>query len=125
MSDPETPWRDHLRSTFEDLFETTNEAVLGSLAELVVRAEDAYFQFLPAGIAGTISLEPLVSDKPGPPIYLTKRLEADQIRRYGQEVENVRDGFAKLSTNAPRKEKFEKVIRCLDNVLADVAGSTA
>ena len=124
LSDPETPWENHLRSTLEELFETTNEGLLESLANLVVRSEDAYFQHLPSGIAGTISMEPLVSDKPGPPVYLSKRLDAEQRRSYGQEMEGVREGFQKLLTEAPRRDKVEKIVTCLGNVLDDVANAS-
>ena len=121
MSAPTTRWEQHLRSSLEELFETTDEGPLASLADLLVRAEEAYFRFLPAGIAGTISMEPLVSDKPGPPVYLTRRLQTDQLRNYGQELDAVRDEFRKLASSVPRKEKVEKIIRCLDRVLEDVA----
>ena len=74
-------------------------------------------------MSGTISMEPLVSDKPGPPVYLTKRLSADQRVAYISEMTGIKARAEKLLGEMPQrsKPKMERVVRCLSNVLQDAA----
>lgn len=119
LSEPETPWRDHLQSVLAELYETSTESARYELTELVVRAEHAYFRFLPDSLAGTISMEPLVSDEPGPPVYLTKRLSKQQRAEYSETVEGLADEFENLEPEVGANEKLTRTVTCLRNAARD------
>ncbi|MCW5983100.1 MAG: hypothetical protein KIT09_33735 [Bryobacteraceae bacterium] len=120
LSDPRTGWQRHLPACVEEVFETPRPAVRDELAALVVAAEDAYFKHRPQAGSGTISLEPLVSASPGPPIYLTKNLTAAQRNEYAADLKTIAAGFEKHLPSLPRKDKARFVLRCLANVQADL-----
>ena len=71
-------------------------------------------------MCGTISLEPLVSDQPGPPIYISKRLNAEQRTAYREDLNGIRARAAKLAPDIPDKVRMRKVLACLDSVLGDL-----
>jgi len=123
LSDPTQSWEKHLEDSVEEIYQTRKKATRDALAQIFLDAEEAYFRHLPR-MSGTISMEPLVSDKPGPPIYLTKRLSAEQRAVYASELTGIKARAEKLLTEMPQsvKAKLELVIRCMSNVLKD-AGS--
>ena len=124
LSDPTRPWEKHLEDSIEELYRIRRKEIRDALAQLFLDAEQAYFRHLPARMSGTISMEPLVSDKPGPPIYLTKRMSEEQRAAYAAELAGIKVRAEKLLPEMPQpsKPKMERVIRCLNNVLKD-AGS--
>ena len=95
-----------------------------ALAQLFLRAEEAYFKHLHPGVCGTISLEPLVSDSPGPPVYLSERLSSKQRGSYAGEVKEIKIQAEKLLPDVPQKDRMKRIISCLDNVLEDLAKLT-
>ena len=119
LSGPLTPWQTYLRETIQELYKTKQSAT-GALAEVFIRAEDAYFQHLPGFRSGTISLEPLVSDRPGRPVYLTRRLKPEQRAQYRQDLSAIASTVRKLAPEVPEKVRIQRVLRCLDNVLKDI-----
>jgi hypothetical protein len=119
LTDPGTGWRKHLETTLEELYGTSG-ARTGDLMELFVRSEDAYLKHLPSMRSGTISMEPLVSGHPGPPVYLTRRLGPDQRKEYRREVERLAVDFQKLAPDVPEKTRIDKILRCLGNVRKDL-----
>lgn len=118
LADPQTPWEKHLQVTVEESY-GAGSRVASDLAELFVRAEDAYLGRLSKPRNGTISLEPLEGDRPGPAIYLTKALSAVQRRGYRTDLISIRAGFQKLLPEVPNQTKMRMVNRCLDNVISD------
>jgi hypothetical protein len=78
LSDPATPWEKHLQDSIEPLHGVTQRTIRDALKRLVLDAEAVYFNYLPQGFCGTLSMEALVSDCPGPPIYLSERLTSEQ-----------------------------------------------
>ena len=82
LAAPEEPLDTHLHAALNELYAPPNAESLGALATFFLDAEDMYFRHLPADECGTISLEPLVGDRPGPPVYLRDRLQTEQ--RAGQ-----------------------------------------
>ncbi len=122
LSNPAAGWQKHLDAALEEAFEAPIRSVRAELASLFLRAEDAYFQHLPPGTCGTMSMEPLVSSEPGPPVYLTKRLKPEQRRQYGADLAAVFQGFAKLKDAVGRKDKIARVMRSIENVRKDAAG---
>jgi hypothetical protein len=127
LADPGTPWRKHLMSSIEQIYEVTNPGLRDGLAEAFLAAEDAYTRNLPAGFCGTISMEPLVSSAAGPPVYLTKRLTADQRHAYSTALVSVRKSFDGLMSDVPEKgrgrgprDRIRFILRSIDNVQRDL-----
>jgi hypothetical protein len=121
LADPETPWRKHLANSVEQIYRTKNGAVRDELSEAFLAAEDAYMRYLPRDFCGTISLEPLVSDQPGPPVYLTKQLGEAQRKEYGASLGKVRARFAALAKETPDRRRIPFILRAIDNVRKDLS----
>ena len=119
LSDPSTAWQAHLKEVAAELYETSRSSSADALAELFAAAEDAYFKHLRPGICGTISLEPLESDRAGPPVYLD-RLDARQRGQYLEDLWSVRRGFARLAPEIRNQAKMRKILRCIDNTVLDI-----
>lgn len=121
LADPATGWRKHLDRSIERLYGTTKPALRDGLAEAFLAAEQAYWQHLPDFRSGTLSMEPLVSSAPGPPVYLTKRLSREQRQRYAAALTPVRAQFAGLAREVPEKGRLRFILRAIDNVQKDCA----
>jgi hypothetical protein len=94
--------------------------VTSDLAELFVRAEDAYLRHKPDLRSGTISLEPLEEDHAGPPQYLTKRFSQVERKAYRAEIEKLIPAFRAVTPDVPEKARMRLITRCLKNVLKDI-----
>jgi len=121
MSDPETPWRKHLSESVEELYGTSRHAATEALADIFIRAEDAYLRHLPSLRSGTISIEPLVEDHPGPPVYITKQLNADRRAGYRGDLNSVSADLRKLAPDVPKKNRVQNILRCLDHAIGDLS----
>lgn len=121
LNDVETPWQQHLRNTLEQLYGVKRRTTLDALADLFVRSEDAYMSRIKPFFSGDISMEPLVSSSPGPPIYLTKRLSAEGRKGYATDLAKIGAEFRKLQADVPNRTKIITILRCLDNVQKDLA----
>jgi hypothetical protein len=121
LADPQTSWEKHLQDSVAEVFEVDRASVQEALAQLFLQAEEAYFQYLPAEFCGTLSLEPLVSNRPGEPIYLRQQLSPEQQAAYAQDLRRLRERAWQLLPEVPRREKMQAVLRCLDRVIADLA----
>lgn len=119
LADPGKGWRKHFEASLEQIYRTTRPALRDGLAEAFLAAEHAYLRHVP-NFCGTISLEPLVSSVPGPPVYLTRRLNADQRRAYAADLQPVRVQFEKLIRDVPEKNRLRFIVRAIDNVVSDV-----
>jgi len=124
LSDATRSWEKHLEDSIDELYQVRQRATGDALAQIFLDAEQAYVRHLPARMSGTISMEPLVSDKPGLPVYLTKRLSAEQRAAYTSEMTGIKTRAEKLLAEMPQrsKPKMERVMRCLSNVLKDTGG---
>lgn len=125
MSDPASPWKKHLISSVEELYPGSKITTRDALVELFLDAEEAYFKHLPAESSGTISMEPLVSDRPGPPVYLTKRLNSRQRAAYAEDLKGIQARFEKLLPDVPQKDKMRTIIGCLVNARKDAEVAAA
>jgi hypothetical protein len=122
LADPATPWRKHLDSSVEQIYRVRNSTVRDGLSEAFLAAEDAYLRYLP-DFCGTISMEPLVSSRPGPPVYLTRRLTAPQRSEYGAALKRVRSLFAALERDVPDRRRLAIILRAIDNVQNDLSAA--
>jgi hypothetical protein len=103
LADPGAGWRQHLDESLERVYRVKNTSTRDGLAEAFLAAEDAYVRHIP-GFCGTISMEPLVSSEPGPPVYLTKRLNAGQRAAYGRDLNTARRLFESCCPKCPRSQ---------------------
>lgn len=120
LTDPSAGWRKHLDSSVEQIYKIRKPALRDALSEAFLAAEEAYTRYLPPRFCGTISLEPLVSSEPGPPVYLTKRLDQAQRTAYSASLTKIRATFAALEREVPEKRRMQLILRCIDNVQKDI-----
>lgn len=120
MAEPETPWEVHLASTVEELYQVSQPDLRDDLVQLFLDSEDCYFRHLPPRLSGTISMEPLVTDNPGPPIYVTRRLNEEQRNSYHEDLLEIHSRAKRLAGEVPAKGRMELVIRCIGNVIEDI-----
>lgn len=121
LADPGVEWRKHLDQSLERIYKTTRVSTRDGLAEGFLAAEHAYLRHMPEFLSGTISLEPLVSSEPGPPVYLTKRLKPEQRQAYSADLRLARAQFEKLAGDVPEKGRLRTILRCIDNVQKDLS----
>ena len=120
LDDPATPWRKHLDASIERIYRVTKPSLRDGLSEAFLAAEDAYMRYQPAHFCGTISMEPLVSSVPGPPVYIAKHMTPAQRAEYSANLKLVRAHFAKLKREVPEKRRLEFILRAIDNVQQDI-----
>jgi hypothetical protein len=120
VANPAGSWDRFVQEAVEETFGAVSPGTRDGLIELLLGAEEAYFKNLPATYCGTVSLEPLVSSRPGRPVYLTNRLNAQQRSDYRKELEKLKAAAVKLQPSVPRKEKMERVVQCLSHVMGDL-----
>jgi hypothetical protein len=120
LRDPKTAWQTHLSSSIEALYRTSRRSTVDALAEIFLRSEDAYMRYLPSFSSGTISIEPLQEDHPGPRVYITKRLTAEQRAGYRDELKSISAELRKLAPDVTEKNRMQKISHCLEHVMADL-----
>jgi len=120
LSDPLTPWERHLTASILELYGAPRQPAAEALAEIFVRAENAYLRHLPSLRSGTISIEPLVEDHAGPPVYITRQLNAGQRNEYRNDLKSIAADLRKLAPDIPEKTRMQKISRCIEDAIADV-----
>lgn len=120
LNRPETSWREHLRSVVAELYRPGTAEALDAFCDLLVAAEDAYMRHVPALRSGTISLEPLVSSEPGPPVYLLRRLSREQRGTYLADLTAIQKRFRTLAPDVRNRRKMQQILRCMENVRTDL-----
>jgi hypothetical protein len=126
LRDPRQDSEVALRSVLADLYQPRDNAALDHLVELFLRADRAYFSrahTLPGG--GTLSLEPLVNDRVGPPVYLTEHLDHEGLRAYERDLHALLAQCPSIAAQVGRPGKISLVAACLQGALTDVATAIA
>jgi hypothetical protein len=118
LSRPEVSWSRHLAETIAELYQT-KPGTTNALSELFVQAEDAYLRYR-SEVTSTVSLEPLIGDRPGSPVYLNRGLNAVQRGEYRQELIRLLGSVHKLEPDTPAKDRIGRVASCLETALADL-----
>jgi hypothetical protein len=119
LSEPNIAWHRHLQTTIEELY-GTRATLTGDLMSLFIGAEEAYLKNFPAMRSGTIAMEPLFGDRPGPPVYVTKRFSPEQRKEYRRDLERIEASFLKIAPDVPEKNRVQTIIRCLQNTKKDL-----
>lgn len=116
LANPQAPLEKHLHEVLEELYQPRDIATRNALARFFLEAEDAYLRYLPKDECGTISLEPLVGSKPGPPVYL----RSEQRAAYAVDLERLSNEFARLQPSLRAKVRSGRVRDCLAAVRKDL-----
>ncbi len=121
LRDPTRSSDEVLREILTDLYGPRDEGATRRLIDAFRRADAAYFgraHDVPA--SATLSMEPLVSDHAGPPIYLTKHLDTAGLNAYEADITALQTECAALASVVARPDKIEAITACLRGVLADI-----
>ena len=106
----------------QQIYQPRSPAAQAALVQLFLDAEEAYFRHLPPDLCSTISLEPLVSNRPGPPVYLRNRLNDQQRLDYGRDIERLSLELQHLRGQFGEKRRLDLAAACMRNVLHDIRG---
>ena len=120
LADPQAALEKHLRAALEELYQPRDAATRDALAQFFLEAEEAYLRHLPQDECGTLSLEPLVGNRPGPPVYLRDRLKPEQRSVYATEIERLTRAFSKLQAALQSTPRVERIAACLAAVRKDL-----
>jgi hypothetical protein len=123
LSAPQTAPEAALREAVEAVYGVTGTAAQ-ALADWYARAEEAYFSRTTYQVGrGPLSLEPLVWKEnpaaPGPPVYLSERMTAEQRTEYARELERLKAELAAM--DIPNDATKAKTLACIDGALRDLA----
>ena len=121
LAAPAEPLESHLHAALNELYQPRDNTTRTALAAFFLEAEDAYFRHLPPDECGTLSLEPLVGNEPGPAVYLRGRLQPAQREAYARELERLTGVYAKLRADLPATPRFERIAVCLSAVRNDLS----
>lgn len=126
LSGSPSEWRRYLSEAVVALYAPATPQAVTALEEVFLRAEAAYFDNA-TGLSrvGTISMEPLVSDHAGPPVYLLEHMDRAALDRYAAELRAVREMATGLLGAVGNGDRLRLVVRCLDGALADVDATRA
>ena len=120
LADPQAPLEKHLRAVLEELYQPRDTATRDALAQFFLEAEEAYLRHLPRDECGTLPLEPLVGNRPGPPVYLRDRLKPGQRAAYAAEMERLSGMFSRLQPALQSKLRVQRIVACLAAVRKDL-----
>jgi hypothetical protein len=120
LADPKAPLEKHLAAAIEELYRPRHRTTRDALAQFFLDAEEAYGRHLPPEQCGTLSLEPLVSDKSGPPVYLRDRLQPPQREAYARDLERLAGEFEKMRPDLRAPVRVARIAACLSSVRVSV-----
>jgi len=63
-----------------------------------------------------------MEDHVGPPVYITTQLTAEQRAGYRGDLQSISADLRKLAPSIPDANRVQKILRCLDNALGNIAG---
>ncbi len=119
---PSANWEREYTSILSDMFSLSSGESGAQLFDLFVGAEDAYFENLEKydPYSADISLEPLVSDKTGDPVYILNQMTKEGMKKYLTAVDKLIADSEHLKDKLGNKSLMEKVSRCLKNTRKDI-----
>jgi hypothetical protein len=119
LSAPQMAPEKALRNAIAAVYAPDADA-LDVLAGAYAAAEAAYFSRSTFQLGdGSLSLEPLVSDSVGPPVYLTKSFPREALADYAGELRAIAKSIAPLKVGRP--ERLRDTLTCIDGTLRDIA----
>jgi hypothetical protein len=126
LRDPSGDWRAMLAEAIHETYKPVSAEAAHALADVFTRAEAAYFDNATAlNRIGTISMEPLISDHVGEPVYLLQHMDLAGLARYEQELTAVQAVAHGLVSAVADRDRVDRIIRCIDGALRDIALAVA
>jgi hypothetical protein len=121
-SNPGANWKEEYKMILSKMFSPISPAAKNQLFVLFVNAEDAYFENLKKydPYAADISLEPLVSDKTGDPVYILQQMSKEGMKKYLSAIEQLILRSESLQNKVANKALMKKVTTCLGNTKKDI-----
>ncbi|MGH2534815.1 MAG: hypothetical protein ACRDJW_21355 [Thermomicrobiales bacterium] len=121
LNDPDGNWRRCLMASVREVYEPADDATAEAVADLFLQAEAAYFDNAHEMTrVGTISMEPLVSDHAGEPVYLIDHMDSAALDRYETALREVQADALRLVDAVAAPERVRKIARCIDGVMRDI-----
>jgi hypothetical protein len=119
---PSADWAEMYKNILSEMFSAHSLEVTNRIFALFVAAEDAYFNNLKDydPYSADISLEPLVSDKTGDPVYILNQMTKAGMKNYLTEIDRLLTMCESLKKNVDNKRLMEKVTTCLKNTKNDI-----
>ena len=119
---PAANWEEEYKVILSKMFSPLSNDIRNQLFNLFVNAEDAYFENLKKydPYNADISLEPLVSDKTGEPVYIFQQMNKEGMKNYLVAIEQLISKSESLENKIANKELMKKVTTCLKNVKKDI-----
>jgi hypothetical protein len=119
---PGANWEVEYKSVLSKMFFSASADVTTQLFDVFVNAEDAYFENLKNydPLSADISLEPLVSEKTGDPVYIFKQMSKEDMTRYLSAIERLISRSEGLEKKVGSRALMEKVTTCLRNTKKDI-----
>jgi hypothetical protein len=108
-----------MEAAVESCFGTLNQKACTELAELMLRAEDAYFENVPHKDSGEFDFEPLQAVNPKELLYLEGKPE-EALIKYMKELQKIQKDFESLKSVAEDKSKLHMTIASVRNVISDI-----
>jgi hypothetical protein len=122
LASPRTSLDELMSEAVQQIYRPRCARAQAALVQLFLDAEEAYFRHLPPDVCSTISLEPLVSSRPGLPVYLRNRLNEEQRNAYCQDIERLSRELQHLRGQFAEQKRLDFAAKCLQNVLRDARG---
>jgi hypothetical protein len=120
LADPHVSLPSALAATLDELYEPRSPLTRDALARLFLDAEQAYMRYQPSNSCGTLSLEPLYSDGPGPAVYLRDHLQPVQRDAYAKDLDRLAIDFGKIRVGLRSATRVQRIDACLKRVQADL-----
>ena len=119
---PLAKWDEEYKLILSKMFSPRSDDVRDQLFDLFVNAEDAYFENLKKydPSLADISLEPLVSDKSGDPVYILYQMSKEGMKKYLASIEKLISKSENMKNKVGNNALMEKVTTCLRNTRKDI-----
>ncbi|MDZ4820082.1 MAG: hypothetical protein SGJ20_14035 [Planctomycetota bacterium] len=119
LTNPTGDWKSQAAEAVQSVYHLPTDTQQAEMLQIVLDAEEAYFKQL-GPFCGTMSLEPLVGDKVGPPIYLKDRLTTTARREYAADLKQLSARVEKLRAGNKENKLLALTAKCLENVQGDL-----
>jgi hypothetical protein len=124
--DPSRSVASVLAEVMEGMFRPRGACAAKEIADIFWAAEKAYWcnaHFLTG--SGELAIEPLLGTMAGPPVYLESRMFSHDLANYEFAMREVQRRFLAIRGDLADAARVDRVARCLEAVLEDVARTRA
>jgi hypothetical protein len=120
--EPSADWIGLLNDILSEMYAPADDAARAMLCDLFLGAEDAYFDNANHPPLCVVRLEPLVSARVGPPIYIQEPImDSPRRERYQVELTRLKSLAEQLCERVGNAERMRHVAHCIGRALDDLA----